>query len=158
MWREPKPSRGLHEHGEVELVRELAGQPARRRRDPELLEEARARGTCRPSRSTTSAAGSSTSAGSSSPRALGEHQVVEVGERDDEPDVVLAATSSRSAGDVAGVVDARHERVAVGVVERGRERVDVGGDRRRAGPSEGGDDVDALPRAGEEDRGHGERG
>jgi hypothetical protein len=45
--------------------------------------------------------------------------------------------------------------VLVRVVERGRERVRVGGDRRGAGPREGGDDVDALARAGEEDGGHG---
>ena len=56
--------------------------------------------------------------------------------------------------DVARVVDARDERAVVGVVERGRERVEVGGDRRRAGAAERADDVDALARAGEEHRGH----
>ncbi len=60
--------------------------------------------------------------------------------------------------DVPGVVDADHELVEIGVVQRGRQRVDVDGDRRRAGPAEGRDDVDPLPCAGEEDRCHGERG
>jgi hypothetical protein len=55
--------------------------------------------------------------------------------------------------DVARIVDARDERVAVGVVERRRERVEVGRDRRRARLAERGDDVDPLPRAGEEDGG-----
>ena len=59
---------------------------------------------------------------------------------------------------VAGVVDARHERHVVGVVERGRQAVEIGGDRRRAGPPERGDDVDPLAGAGEENSGHGGRG
>ena len=84
-------------------------------------------------------------------------QLVEVGERDDQLDVVLG-DERRERGDVARVVDARDERVVVGVVERRRERVDVGGDRGRAGPAEGRDDVDALAGAGEEDRRHGGRG
>ena len=85
---------------------------------------------------------------------LREEHLVEVGERDDQADVVLG-DECRERGDVAGAVDARDERVVVGVVERGRERVGVGRDRRRAGAAEGRDDVHALPGAGEEDGGHG---
>ena len=69
-----------------------------------------------------------------------------------------SCTSAWSVGDVVRIVDARHERVRVGVVERGREPVDVGGDGARARALEGGDDVDALPCAREEDAGHGRRG
>ena len=79
--------------------------------------------------------------------------MVEIGERDDQADVVLVDEPAQR-GDVAGVVDPRHERMVVGVVERGRERVEVGRDGRRAGAPERRDDVDALPRAGEEDRSH----
>ena len=79
--------------------------------------------------------------------------MVEVGERDDQPHVVeLDEVAERL--DVAGVVDPRHERAAVGVVERGRELVDVGRDRRRAGLAKRGDDVDALTRAREQDGRH----
>ena len=48
----------------------------------------------------------------------------------------------------------RDERLVVRVVERRRQRVEVGGDRGGTGPAERGHDVDALPRAGEEDGGH----
>jgi hypothetical protein len=60
--------------------------------------------------------------------------------------------------DVARVAHSRDERPVVGVVERGRERVEVGRDGRRAGPPEGAHDVDALPRAREEDGRHDGRG
>jgi hypothetical protein len=42
----------------------------------------------------------------------------------------------------------------VGVVQRGREAVEIGGDRRRARAREGAHDVDALPGTGEEDGRH----
>ena len=87
---------------------------------------------------------------SSQPR---QDHMVEVGERDDQPDVVGVDEVAEGA-DVAVVVDARHERAAVGVVERRRERIDVGRDRRRARAAERGDDVDALPGAREEDGRH----
>ena len=61
----------------------------------------------------------------------GEQPVVEVGERDDEPDAVQL-DERRERGEVAGIVDRGHERAAVGCVERGRELVDVDGERRRA--------------------------
>ena len=86
----------------------------------------------------------------------GEDQLVEVGERDDQVDVVLG-DEGRELGDVARVVDAPDELVAIRVVERRRERVDVDRDCGRAGPAERRDDVDALAGAGEEDGGHGER-
>ena len=65
-----------------------------------------------------------------------------------------SATSEASAGDVAGVVDARDERLHVGVVQGRRQRVEIGRDRRRAGSPEGAHDVDALARAREEDADH----
>ena len=88
--------------------------------------------------------------------ALREQELVEIGERDDEVDVVLDYEPGEL-GDVGGIVDARHELVAIRVVERGREAVDVGRDGGRTGPAEGGHDVDALARAGEKDGRHGER-
>ena len=66
-----------------------------------------------------------------------------------------SAHQLRERGNVRLVRDARHERHTVGVVQRRREPVDVGRDRGRARPREGADDVDALPGAREEDRGHG---
>ena len=76
-------------------------------------------------RSIVSIPGTSTTAPPRLVARLREHQVVEVGQRHDQPHVVqLDEVAER--GDVAGVVDARHERAAVGVVERGRELVDVG--------------------------------
>ena len=84
---------------------------------------------------------------------LGEDRHVEVGEGDDQLDAVLGDGRGEG-GHVAGVVDARREEVPVGRVQRGRERVHVGRDRLGAGTPEGGDDVDALARAREEDGGH----
>ena len=84
---------------------------------------------------------------------LGQGDVVEVGERDDQAHVVLADEPGER-GDVARIVDARDERVVVGVVERRRQAVGVGDDRRRAGARELGHDVDPLPGAREEDCRH----
>ena len=84
---------------------------------------------------------------------LGELQMVEIGQRHDQANLVQRDEIAER-GHVAGVVDSRHERVPIGVVERGRERVDVGRDRRRAGARERGDDVDALARAREQDGRH----
>ena len=86
----------------------------------------------------------------------GEQRLVEIGQRHDQPHVVLG-DERREGRDVAGVVHARDERMPVGVVERRRERIEVGRDRRRAGAAERRDDVDALARAGEEHRSHGVR-
>jgi hypothetical protein len=85
--------------------------------------------------------------------ALGEHELVGVGQRDDEVDVVLGDELGERR-DVGRVGDGGHERVAVGRVERRRERVDVHGDGGRAGSAEGADDVHAPPDAGEEHRRH----
>jgi len=60
--------------------------------------------------------------------------------------------------DVSLVAHRRQEHAAVCVVERGGERVEVGGHRRRAGAPERGDDVDALAGAREQDGRHGARG
>ena len=55
------------------------------------------------------------------------------------------------------MVDERHDRALVRVVERRRKRVGVDGNRARAGTAEGGDDVDPLSGAGEEDGGQGRK-
>jgi hypothetical protein len=86
----------------------------------------------------------------------GERELVEVGQGNDEADVVLG-DECRELGDVTGVVDAQDELVSIGVVQRRSEWVDVGRDRRGAGSAERGDDVDPLAGAGEEDCGHGQR-
>ena len=86
-----------------------------------------------------------------------EQELVEVGERDDELDVVLL-DELRERRDVGWILDSRHELEVIRVPERGSERVEVGGDRRRARATEGRDDVDALPGAGEEDGCHGAQG
>ena len=91
-----------------------------------------------------------------SSRGSGEGQLVEIGQRDDQVDGVLGDQGCEL-GEVARVVDAQDELVAIRVVERRSERVDVDRDCGRAGPAERGDDVDALAGAREEDGGHGER-
>ena len=101
----------------------------------------------------TSGLGASTSAGASASRAAETISWSRSVSGTTSRDVVLG-DERRERGHVARVVDARDERHLVGVVERGRERVEVGRDRRRAGPPEGAHDVDALSRAREEDRGH----
>ncbi len=83
-----------------------------------------------------------------------QRELVEVGERDDEPRLVLVDEPPKH-GHVLGVVDARHQHVCVGVIERGRQRIDVGGDRSRTCTAESADDVDALSRTREEDGRHG---
>ena len=65
----------------------------------------------------------------------GEHEMVEVGQRHDQANVVQRHEVAERR-DVAGVVDPRDDGVAVGVVERRGERVDVGRDRRRTGTAE----------------------
>ena len=84
---------------------------------------------------------------------LGQDRHVEVREGDDQLDAVLGYGRSKG-GHVARVVDTRREEVPVGGVERGRERIQVGRDRLASGAAEGGDDVDPLARAREEDGGH----
>ena len=71
---------------------------------------------------------------------------------------VVLLDELRERRDVGRILDPRHEREVVRVPERGSERVEVGGDRRRARATEGRDDVDALPGAGEEDGCHGAQG
>ncbi len=85
--------------------------------------------------------------------AVCEDMVVEVGERHDQANVVQLDEIAQGR-EVADVVDARHERTAVGVVERRCELVDVDGDRRCAGFAKRGHDVDALPGAREQDDRH----
>ena len=83
----------------------------------------------------------------------GDDLLVEVGERNDEADVVLGDERPERA-DVARIVDSWHERAMVRVVEGRRERVEVGGDGGRARPPERAHDVDALAGASEEDGRH----
>ena len=131
MCREPKPLRAFTSTGNAQLAGQLRRQPGRRRADPLLLEELVREVLVGAARDRLGAGHEHDRAAQLVAR-LGEHEVVEVGQRHDQPHVVqLDEVAQRL--DVAGVVDARHERPAVGVVERGRELVDVGGDRRRAG-------------------------
>ena len=83
--------------------------------------------------------------------------MVEIVQRHDQPDVVLAHEVGQRL-DVSGVGDARHDRPEVRVVERGRERIRVGSQRTRPGRAEGADDVHPLARAGEQDGRHDARG
>ncbi len=103
-------------------------------------------------RSATSAPGRSRSAPSSS-RCSRQDRHIEVGEGNDQLDAVLGDGRGKG-GHIPRVVDAWREEVPVGRVERGRERVQVGRDRLAPGAPEGGDDVDTLARAREEDGGH----
>ena len=82
-----------------------------------------------------------------------EHVVVEVGQRNDQTDVMQVDEVAKRR-DVAEVVDARHERPTVGVVERRRQLVDVDGDGGGAGLAKRGDDVNPLPGAREQDGRH----
>ena len=84
---------------------------------------------------------------------LRERDLVEVRERHDEAHVVLVDEGAQRRH-VTLLLDAWHERVAVGVVERRRERVDVCGDGRGARAPERVEDVDSLPGTREEDRRH----
>jgi uncharacterized SAM-binding protein YcdF (DUF218 family) len=75
--------------------------------------------------------------------------VVEIGQRNDERDVVHVHELAQRR-DICAVVDARDERVRVGVVERRSKRVHVDSKCARTGAAECGDDVDPLAGAGEE--------
>src|SRR5215469_14132976 len=83
--------------------------------------------------------------------------MVEVGERNDQIRSVFLDERGKR-GDVTGVGHERDDRPAIGRVEGRRELVHVDRDGGRAGIPEGGDDVDSLAGAGEEDRGHGAEG
>jgi hypothetical protein len=142
----------LHEHRVADVAGQVVGQPRGRRADSLLLEEEvrqvlvgaasdRVRLRDEDERAAELAA------------VLGEHEVIEIGERDDQPDVVQAHEVAERI-DVSGIVDTRHERATIGVIQRRCERIDVCRDGCRAGDAEGGDDVDALTRAREQDCGH----
>jgi len=88
---------------------------------------------------------------------LREQQVVEVGERDDQPDAVLADEVLQG-GQIPRIVDARDDRALVRVVDRGRQRIRVDGDRVCPRTPERGHDVDALAGTREQHWGHDRRG
>ena len=152
MWREPKPRRALTSTGNATSAGSSSGSQVGGERDPALVEEAVRERTC-PRRAGSSPARAAARARRARRARCGEQQVVEVGERDDEPDVVLL-DERRAARRGSRGRRPRHDRVPVGGVERRRELVRVDRERRRAGAAEGGDDVDPLSRAGEEDDGH----
>src|SRR6266545_2404782 len=134
MPREPKPLRAFTSTGNSSSAgrssgSHVSGEPMPRSTKSKCASHLSA------SASTISGAGSSTSAPSSS-----------------------FAHESTQRRHVVRVVHARHERVRVGVVEGRREPVEVGRDRTGSGALERSHDVDALPRAGEENAGHGPRG
>ena len=148
----PEPLAHLDQHGEAGVAGDLPGEPRPRARDVVLLEEAVGevlvahRAAHRGARRENERRRELVTCGR-------DDLLVEIGERNDEAHVVLGDERGER-GHVAGVVDPRDERGMVGVIERGRERVEVGGDRRRAGAAERAHDVDALPCAGEEDGCH----
>jgi hypothetical protein len=76
--------------------------------------------------------------------------VIEIVQRNDEPNVVLADEGCERRH-VAGIRDPRDNRLAVGVVQRRRKRIGIDTERDGSGRSERLDDVDALARAGEQD-------
>ncbi len=86
-----------------------------------------------------------------------EHAVVEIGERDDEVDVVLAHELAQRR-DVTGIADPRDKRMLVGVVERRRKGVQIGREGMGPGALECRHDVDPLSDAREEDAAHRRRG
>ena len=144
----------LDDERELDVVGKPVGQPARRGRNPEAL-EGLVRGVL------VAHLGHDLGGREEHGRpellaVASEDELVEVGERDDEVDVVVG-NEARQLGHVLRVADARHELVVVSVVERRREAVDVGRDRGRSGPAEGGHDVDALHCAGEKYGCHGVR-
>ncbi len=146
----PEAAPGLHEDREWEVGGQLVLEPGCGRADPALLQEkVRHVLVVRPL--------GHLGVGQEHERAelasvLGQDRHVEVGEGDDQIDAVLGDGCGKS-GHVARVVDTRREEVPVGRVERGREGVQVGRDRLASGAAEGGDDVDALAGAREEDGG-----
>lgn len=75
--------------------------------------------------------------------------MVEIREWDDEGYVVHAHELTQRRH-VSGIVDAGNECVRIRVIQRGSERVDVAGERAGARAPEGGDDVDPLAGAREE--------
>ena len=136
----------------LELGRKLLDQPACGRGDPALLEE-RVRDVL------VSGPPHDLGVGKKHDRVqlvapLGQQQLVEVGQRDHQPDVVNT-DQLLERGQIAWIVDPRDDRMHVGVVDRGRELVGVDRERAGAGPAERGHDIHALPGAGEEDAGHG---
>ena len=79
---------------------------------------------------------------------VGEHLEIEVGQRHNRADVVLAAQLGERR-DVRGIVDPRHRHASVRGVLGRRERVGIGGDRERV-LGERRDDVVALADAREQ--------
>ena len=79
--------------------------------------------------------------------------LVEVGQRHDEPYVVIG-DEPRQRLHVRGIVDPRDDGPVMSVVERRGQRVEIAGDGGRTRSPEGAHDVDALAGAGEENRRH----
>lgn len=134
------------------IVGHLAGEPGARARDA-VRDEEGMRQVLVPHRQAHVGGRGEDESGREVVASGGHDPLVEVGERDDELHVVLDDEGGERR-DVARVVDPRDDGPVVGVVERRRERVEIGGDGRRARPSERAHDVDALPCACEEDRRH----
>ena len=145
----------LDEQREGRAGGDVVREPCRRRRDPELLEEDVRKILVL--RALDHVCVGQQQDGSELIAAACKDGVIEIGERDDEVDPVLAHELGERR-DVGRIVDPRHERVLVGRVERRRQAVQVDRERVRPRASERLHDVDALPRAGEEDGAHRARG
>ncbi len=142
----------LDEERVARVAGDLVGEPRARARDPVRLEEG-VRQVLVAHRPAHLGCRGEDERGRQLLPARRDDLLVEVGERHDEPHVVLG-DEPRQRRNVRRIVDPWHEGSVMSVVERRCERVEVGGDGGRARSPEGADDVDALAGAGEENRRH----
>jgi hypothetical protein len=147
----PESGASLDEEREGGVARHLVGEPRVRRRDAALREEQVREVLV--AEALHGVGVRQQHEGAELVAGAGEDRLVEIGERDDQANVVRVDEAPQRRH-VIGVVDPWDELVAIGVVERRGERVRVGRDRRRARAAERADDVDALSGAREENRRH----
>ena len=126
-----EPLAHLDQQREARVVRDLVRKPAPRARDPVLLEED-VREVLVPHRAADLQGGREHERRLEGGARGRDDLLVEVGQRHDEPHVVLRDERGER-GDVPGVAHGRHERAMVGVVEGRCKRVEVGCDGRRTG-------------------------
>ena len=120
----------LHEQRVARVGGHLVGLPASRRRDAGVEEEAMRLELVGHARADVPV-GEQDDGGLERLARAGEQRVVEVVQRHDQPDVVLADEPDQRV-QVPGIGDERDHFAPVGVVERGRERIGVHGERDRA--------------------------
>ena len=143
---------GLHEQRKRRVVGNGVRKPGRRRVDAAFLEK-NVRQVLVPEPRDDLRVGQQEERAELVPR-LGEHHVVEVGQRDDDADVVLLHEPAQRR-QIVVVFDPGHKCPVLRGVQRGSQCVDVRGNGRGACAVECVDDVDTLSCAREEDGGHG---